>query len=204
MCCAAWQDTLISISFVYGCCSDYDLKDHAPDPRLLSLLACTANGKGAGTALRRGAAPHRPYQRAILAHGVSEPARTARNEGSGVAAGDGSDYVDRGSQALAAPRAGADLGGPGGPPRATDDSHGKRTKSSGPRGSHLEKEPCCRRSASPPWRRQSASQQSTRALVTMGNIPMRISVMRGFYTGSACNGHRRTCLATAWPRVDLT
>jgi hypothetical protein len=204
MCCASWQHTLISLLFVYGCRSDYDLKDHALDPRLLSLPARTANGTGAGTALRRGAAPHRSDQRAVLAHGVSEPAGSARDEGSGVAADDGSDYVDGGSQALAAPGAGADHGGPGGPPRATDDSHGKRTKSSGPRGSHLEKEPCCRRSASPPWRRRSASQQSTRALVTMGNIPMQISVMRGFYTCSACNGHRRTCSATAWPRVDLT
>ena len=148
---APWQDTLISISFVYGCRSDYDFKDHAPDPRLLSLPAFTANGTGAGAALRRGAAPRRADQWAVLAHGVFEPAGTARDESNSVAAGDGSDYVDGGSQALAAPRAGADHGGPGGPPRPTDDAHSERTKGAGPRRSHLEKKSRCRRSAAARW-----------------------------------------------------
>jgi hypothetical protein len=162
---APWQDTLISISFVYGPRRRADPGDNASGPRFLSLPVRTAGGKGAGPALRRGAAPCRPDQRAILAADVSEPAGTARDDASGVAAGDGSDYVDGRPQALAAPRPGPGRGRPSGPSRATDGAHRKGTKGTGPRRSNLEKDPRCCRSASPRWRRRSASEQSTHALL---------------------------------------
>lgn len=159
---------LISILFAYGRRPHHELRDHAPDPRLLPVSSRTASRKSAGAALRRCAAPLRSDQRAILSPRLSQPPEAAWHDGGGYTPRDGSDHVDGGSQAVAAPRAGPHHAGPGRSPRPSHDAHGKGAKGAGPRGSHLEKDPRCSRGASPRWRRGAASQKSTRALVNSG------------------------------------
>ena len=162
---ASWQDTLISILFVYGRSGEHNPSDNTPDPRLLSLSSRAAGGQRAGAALRRRASPHRPDQRAILDFGVTEPSETAGYVGSGHATCDGSDYFDSRSQAPATPRPAQDHRRPGGRPRPPDELDGKGAKVAGTRRSSLEEDPRRRRSASGRWPYRSPPEQFTRSLL---------------------------------------
>lgn len=162
---ASWQDTLISILFVYGRPGKRNPADNTPDPRLLSLSSRTAGGQRASAALRRRASPHRPDQWAILAFGVAEPSGTTWYGGSGLATCDGSDDLDGRSQAVATARSGQSHGRPCGWSRPSDGPDGKRAKVAGTRRSGLEEYPRRSRGPSGRWQFRSPAEQFTRTLL---------------------------------------
>jgi hypothetical protein len=162
---ASWQDTLISILFVYGRSGEHNPSDNTPDPRLLSLSSRAAGGQRTGAALRRRASPHRPDQRAILAFGFAEPFEATGYVGSGHATCDGSDYFDGRSQALATPRSGQGHGRPGGRSRPSHELDGKGAKVARPRRSSLEEDSRLSRGTSGRWRFKSPPEQFARTLL---------------------------------------
>ena len=162
---ASWQDTLISILFVYGRSGEHNPSDNTPDPRLLSLSSRAAGGQRTGAALRRRASPHRADQRAILAFGVAEPSEATGYVGSGHATCDGSDYFDGRSQALATPRFAQDHDRPIGRSRPSDELDGKGAKAAGTRRSNLEEDPHRSRGTSGRRRFTSPPEQFTRTVL---------------------------------------